>query len=296
MNVNENILDRIERLGKETPKGRDAIVYLGVESFGTFIYGITDKFKEKITGLMATVNYNQTLVNKIRKNESNFYYKELLALEEDVRAIRDNANYDIIKLVKVQIPPGLKIRMNKAVDIILPAITLEVQNTLVILNDIDTLISKMIQDVQYLASTTPIKHDLSAQKVTNALEKYANEILTTKAVADVDTYEKVYGNINHLIYSYNKVTKDDFPIGADHLSKLFSVTNSIGEKVNILIETLENEEDIKMSKVVAQELGATLDDTARLVTASVATIELYNEILDSIGYAIRRVRSAMAAQ
>ena len=66
MNVNENILDRIERLGKETPKGSDAIVYLGVESFGTFIYGITDKFKEKITGLMATVNYNQTLVNKIR--------------------------------------------------------------------------------------------------------------------------------------------------------------------------------------------------------------------------------------
>ena len=51
-----------------------------------------------------------------------------------------------------------------------------------------------------------------------------------------------------------------------------------------------------MSKVVAQELGATLDDTARLVTASVATIELYNQILDSIGYAIRRVRSAMAAQ
>ena len=296
MNVNENILDRIERLGKETPKGSDAIVYLGVESFGTFIYGITDKFKEKITGLMATVNYNQTLVNKIRKNESNFYYKELLALEKDVRAIRDNANYDIIKLVKVQVPPGLKIRMNKAVDIILPAITLEVENTLVILNDIDTLISKMIQDVQYLASTTPIKHDLSAQKVTNALEKYANEILTTKAVADVDTYEKVYGNINHLIYSHNKVTKDDFPMGADHRSKLFSVTNSIGEKVNILIETLENEEDIKMSKVVAQELGATLDDTARLVTASVATIELYNQILDSIGYAIRRVRSAMAAQ
>ena len=77
---------------------------------------------------------------------------------------------------------------------------------------------------------------------------------------------------------------------------MFSVTNSIGEKVNILIETLENEEELKMSKVVAQELGATLDDTARLVTASVATIELYNQILDSIGYAIRRVRSAMAAQ
>lgn len=278
-NISINIIE-----SKEKIKGLVVLANARInsEDLSSFVKGIGNFFNNKLDILkgifkpFGNVGKSEAVKPVEFKDISEFV--KVMSNERKTIDKAANASYGVYEGLRIATVPGLTTNMIDATDKTIQMISIVNSVLDKKLDDLDTLISKVLGDENFRTSTRPIVHDTTTVNTINTLHKTINTFISPKQVQDTCLLKDIYPNMRSIKDCFEKLIST-----ASHgsLEQLESYNNRIGkivEKINALVDETKKRPDLVISKVVLKELSLETEEVAELVTISMNVFFLFNQI------------------
>lgn len=256
-----SLLTQYEKL-YQIPNLKERSLFLATEDTGTFLKSVGSFFTSKIQSIKEFFS-SDAQVYKIKTDPFiDECYKIFKSNEKELNA----TSYTTV--VKMRIPwPELFNKNLYDTSIVINNLSSELNKVFMrSIDDTDTLISKAIQDLDFLKSARPIPNKVERDKVIETCYKGLDTILDKEKRTDTITIQEAIPNITTIrdvVMTLKEISALDMykdAIKADKLAK------SIREKIDTLVNDLNRSRDQSISKIGLSNLASELESSAKLIT------------------------------
>jgi len=256
---------------------------LATEDMGMYLEKIGGFFTRKIDDIKSAFGSNTERLDNVSKKDMTEHVKTILKLQKDFISIKEKVGFTKVLHVETPVMLGQKVSMLEIITNIKPLINDIDKNLLKDIDDVDTVVSKMIADVEHRKSI----------KITNKFKdigKRDSEILSVmdsiidkngtkdrlpmkNVISNISSIETVLSELKELngIFTYNKVIKVK-----ESIKKLYEKTDTLHELLN------ESEDFGTTSKAAINELAYGLENIAKYITESITVFYVLNQTTDNV--------------
>ena len=252
-----------------------------VNDIGVIGVGIKEYVRKEFLNIIDIFNYDRDRLHKLEAKEVIKEIKELVKLEPKVKRVLINVKYDKVAKIKLPVPVGMSCSMVEAMELLNKSVAIIDTELIKTIDNLDTIISKVIADEQYRVSNRPIINNGKTKELSDSLLDTINKIIVPSNMEDRKTYEELYPNINSLKMTYETLIDSSKINNSKTLRKIDKLTKNISDKVKTLYDLSENIKTFKVSKPVITNLTTELEDCANFVANSVSIIHLNNQLAGS---------------
>lgn len=258
------------------------------EGLSIYLEKIGSMFINKVESVREVLGISSKQANTVANN-FNGYVDDLSKNRHDLIWVVNNISYMVVSQARVMAPVGLKVDLLKASTELEDSIKMikEVVNDS--LEELDMTISSILNSRDYRTQSKPLKPDMQAAKCGEKLYSVLNRIVDTKKVEDTRLVKDLIPNISCLTKLYDSLIKSSEYTSVDVLKLINEKVDSIYVKVQTLEE--EMEDDFTISKNVLKKLAEDLENNARMVTVTMNTIYLYNQIVLCVNNMIKKFKN-----
>ena len=243
---------------------------LSNEGIGDVFKKITNIFTSKVSSI---ANYFTTK-NKDLK-EINITARPLTKLTKIVNNISKRIEYSTYKDYEVGSVMGLRTYLLDASTLIEACLVDSNKKLLPSLDALDTLISKVISDKDYILSLrADAMPDISSYLLSDNLDK----IIDPNDRNDQFKLGKLYPNVKSIYDTQNELLKVNHLINKNDLEQISATIDKISSKVDTLKEQVDSGIITKASKNVLLGLANALESNATYITNIVAIYHVLNII------------------
>lgn len=258
------------------------------EGLSIYLEKIGSMFINKVESVREVLGISSKQANAVANN-LNGYVDDLSKNRNDLLWVVNNISYMVVSQARVMAPVGLKVDLLKAAT--------ELEGSIKMINDVvnnsldelDFTVSSVLNDINYRTQSKPIKPDMEAAKCGEKLYSVLNRIVDTKKVEDTKIVKDLIPNISCLTKLYDSLIKSSEYTSVD-------VLKGINEKVDeiyVKVQTLEEEmgDNFTISKNVLKKLAEDLENNAKMVTVTMNTIYLYNQIVLCVNNMVKKFKN-----
>lgn len=276
-----NVIVQHNLLMRKTIGASSILDKFSKEDDNSFISKITGFFIDKVTTLCNVFKSNeQRLASKYDTlKQRNVYTEELLKLRKDVIEISNKYNFTDIKYLNVPTIVGLKGNLLDAVETLEKGFELINTQLFERIEELDIFLSKLIsiEDSRINTRETIPNKDLINLNI--KLDKILKDNFDSKKVLDVVKLEVVLPNLDSLKNVFERTINLESYTTSKAMLELQNSVSSITEKINILISSLEDEEDeYEISKAMLKKVTTDIEEAAKLVTNTTSYLHIYNQL------------------
>ena len=265
-NINKQRIDDIDSLPNLVLRAE----MLSNEGIGDVFKNITNIFTSKVSSI---ANYFTTK-NKDLK-EINITARPLTKLTKVVNNISKRIEYSTYKDYEVGSVMGLRTYLLDASTLIEACLVDSNKKLLPSLDALDTLISKVISDKDYILSLrADAMPDISSYLLSDNLDK----IIDPNDRNDQFKLGKLYPNVKSIYDTQNELLKVNHLINKNDLEQISATIDKISSKVDTLKEQVDSGIITKASKNVLLGLANALESNAAYITNIVAIYHVLNII------------------
>lgn len=250
---------------------------LNQEGLGDFINKIGNFFITKIQSIKALFGFNSKSGNTTELSKGvSVVLKELNKLDKTVKELSetDIGFMNSVKGIKVPYIPGIEVNLYQLVTGITPIVSYINNNTMKILEDVDTFIAKLSDDSDFRLSMISDKDLIKRLTIdSKVVNDYIISIMNGKLIEDFRTLEDVIPNMNSISSIHTGLKSMVGVRDLDNLKKLSNVSEEIANRVDGLYNRIK-EGELNISKVKLNDMVVILKSSAQLVTDSIAAIRL----------------------
>ncbi len=253
------------------------------EDLSSFVKGVGVFFTSKINKVAMTMGFfgSNKKNGPTEFNDINTFVKVMSDSRKNIDRAA-NANYRTYESLRIPTVPGLTTNMPDAVDKTIKMIA-KINSVLEPkLDDLDTLVSKVLSDEAFRTSTRPIIHDKTISKVIDELQKEINTFISPKQMQDTVLLKDIYPNMRSIKDCFEKLINTTSHGALEQLQFYKKKIDKIVEKINFLVDELKRHPDMVISKAVLKELSLETEEVAELVTIGMNVFFLFNQLTQVI--------------
>lgn len=277
--MNNIILDREKKykfLDSVNKKPND--ISLATEDFATFIRKVGDFFKSKLNSIKEifniTANEKQS-VNAIAASVTNLNseMKDTFKLSDNVSK-KGGTFFSSVESIIVPTIPGINIDFLTLTKELSSKTDIIINDIKPLLSEIDTYLSKLVNDDDFRTSLTPGTLEKKTQTISDLLNTALTKIIDTKKVDDKTELKNLIPNLSSIKDISNNLQNSVITKDIKLLSTIYDLNSSIANKMDNLITLLQKNPKLYISKVRLDELLSVLKYSSQLVTDVSAYIRL----------------------
>lgn len=247
---------------------------LSQEGFGSFIEKVGSFFVTKVGQVREALGLSASQSNKL-VDEYNAYLKDLDKNKQNLIWVVNNVEYMTAKQLRVMAPAGIKVDLVKLSSLLEEALEDIQDKVFKSLDELDITISSVLSDESYRLQSKPLKPNKDAITYSDKLYDMLNKCIDTKKLEDTRLIKDLLPNISSMTKVYDTLVKS-----ANKTSSKFLINiNDLIDSIYVKTQTLEKEmnEEFEISKTVLNKLATDLEYNAKLVTATMSVVYLYNQ-------------------
>jgi hypothetical protein len=240
------------------------------------------------------INRLEGISNVFSKNKNrgdinyNTFLLETIKLSSDVAKAVKKGNYQKVEHLTVPVTLGLRTDLLTTTAQLKIAMELSLNDLFKHLDDLDTMVAKVMTDVNYRTSTKPIINT-SKKDVNKTLENILSTIIDPYGKEDIKKINTLIPNISSIQTVHNNLLELAKGGSIKDMQKINDTTVIIGERIKELEDYLTVNNDVKISSVVINELASQLEETAKLITLSMSVIFILNQTLVTFKNILKRI-------
>ena len=254
---------------------------LATEDMGVYINKIGDFFTNKIPKITSLLGISSERLGKIDKKDISEQVKSLLKAQKDYQGIKDTVDYATVRNVETPVMLGQQITMIDIVTKLKPLIDDIKTHLLKDIDSIDTVVSKMIGDIQHRKSAK-IKNkfndiDQRDQVIITAI----NEIINPSGTKDRLPIKDVTSNISSLGDLLTGLQELNLQYTYKEILLVKAAIKKLYDKTETLYEILTDTDLDVVSKGSLNELSYGLEYMAQYITSSITVFYILNQTTDN---------------
>jgi len=278
MNLNkelQEVLSTVPNLGYRS----DA---LATEDMGMYINKVGDFFTNKIVEIKSLFGSSAERLDKIDKKDISEHIKSILKLQKDFTTIKEKVEYATVRNVETPVMLGQQVGMLDIVTKLKPLVAEINKSLLKDIDNVDTVVSKMIADVEHRKSVRINNKFNDIDKREDAITRAVNEIIGANGTKDRLPIKEVIPNISSIEGLLNDLKELNGAFDYKHIVLVKAAVKKLYEKAETLHETLTDEELGMVSKGSLNELAYGLESLAKYITNSVTVFYILNQTTDNV--------------
>ena len=279
MNINKQRQIDIESIPNLTLR----VEMLSNEGIGDVFKKITNIFTSKTSEI---ANYF-TKKNKSLK-EINLSARPLAKLSKDVNAITKKISFSTYKDYEVGSIMGLRTNLLDATNNIEIALNNANNNLLESLDTLDTTISKIISDKDYIKSLRAAPYP---KLDNNLISEIMDNIIDANSRNDQFKLGMLYPNVKSIYDTHSKLLAISRLVNQKDLEVVSETIEKIAYKVNTLKEQIDKGIITKASKNVILGLADSLEINAKYITNVIAVYHILNIVNETHIKAVRILKA-----
>ena len=283
----ENNLKIYNKLGTLTLLSEN--IAMSTEGFGSFLEKVGSMFLNKLAVVKDALGLSTKQANVVSA-DFNSYITDLTNNRADLLWVVNNISYIAVKDARVMAPVGLKVDLIKAVDELEDGIKLINDKMVKQLDELDTLVSSVLNDTNYRTQSKPIKVNDDVIKITDRLYGVLNKITDTKKIEDTQLVKDLIPNVSCLTKLYDEVLKYSEYTSVKVLQNINEMIDNIYIKTQALESEMSKDEYV-ISKTVLKKLATDLESAAKMVTVVMSVFYIYNQIILCINNMVRKFKN-----
>lgn len=264
-------------------------IAMSTEGFGSFLGKVGSMFLNKLNMVKEALGLSTKQANVVSA-DFNSYITDLTKNRADLLWVVNNVSYIAIKDARVMAPVGLKVDLIKAVDELEDGIKLINDKMVDALDELDTVVSSVLNDVNYRTQSKPLKVNDDVIKITDRLYGVLNKITDTKKIEDTQLVKDLIPNISCLTKLYDEVLKYSEYTSVKVLQNINEMIDNIYIKTQALESEMSKDEYV-ISKTVLKKLAIDLESAAKMVTVVMSVFYIYNQIILCINNMVRKFKN-----
>lgn len=261
-------------------------IAMSTEGFGAFLGKVGSMFLNKLNMVKEALGISTKQANAVSA-DFNSYITDLTKNRADLLWVVNNVSYIAVKDARVMAPVGLKVDLIKAVDELEDGIKLINDKMVDALDELDTVVSSVLNDVNYRTQSKPLKVNDDVIKVTDRLYGVLNKITDTKNIEDTQLVKDLIPNMSCLTKLYDEVIKYSEMTSVKVLQNINEMIDNIYVKTQALEGEMSKDEYV-ISKTVLKKLATDLESAAKMVTVTMSVFYIYNQIILCINNMVRK--------
>lgn len=160
-------------------------------------------------------------------------------------------------------------------------------------DNIDTIISKILADLDYRRKLTPIKEDATVNKLSDDIQKVIDKLIDPTGTYDRRSIDKLIPNVKSLETIQSNLITINKHVTYKLVESIKEKINNIATKVNRIYDILSNEEnDAGISRSTLNELAWNLDNAANFATKVTTIFYLTNQFNSMLINTVKEVKKA----
>ena len=285
ISLKENF-DMYNKLGKLTLLSNN--LETANEGLSVFLEKVGSMFLDKMESVREVLGISSKQANTVA-NEFNGYITDLSKNREDLLWVVNNISYMVVSQARVMAPVGLKVDLLKVADELEDSIKMINSTVEKSLDELDTTVSSILNSEDYRTQSKPLKPDSNAIKCSEKLYAVLNRVVDTKKVEDTKLVKELIPNVSSLTKLYDRLIKSSEYTSVNKLK----VINEKVDDIYVKVQALENEMsgEFMVSKNVLKKLAADLEFNAKMVTATMSTIYLYNQVVLCLNNMVKKFKN-----
>lgn len=285
ISLKENF-DMYNKLGKLTLLSNN--LETANEGLSVFLEKVGSMFLDKMESVREVLGISSKQANTVA-NEFNGYITDLSKNREDLLWVVNNISYMVVSQARVMAPVGLKVDLLKVADELEDSIKMINSTVEKSLDELDTTVSSILNSEDYRTQSKPLKPDNNAIKCSEKLYAVLNRVVDTKKVEDTKLVKELIPNVSSLTKLYDSLIKSSEYTSVNKLK----VINEKVDDIYVKVQALENEMsgEFMVSKNVLKKLAADLEFNAKMVTATMSTIYLYNQVVLCLNNMVKKFKN-----
>lgn len=256
-----SLLIQYEKL-YQIPNLKERSLFLATEDTGTFLQSVGSFFTSKIQAIKEFF----TPESQAYKIKTDPFIGECYKIYKSNEKELNGINY--MTVAKLRTPwPELFCKNLYDTSLVINNLTAELNKVFMkAIDDTDTLISKAVQDLDFLKSSRPIPNKVERDKVIEVCYKGLDTILDKERRQDTVTVQEAIPNITTIrdvvmiLQEIQNLSMYKDAIKADKIAK------SIREKIDTLVNDLNRSKSQTISKIGLSNLASELESSAKLIT------------------------------
>ena len=204
----------------------------------------------------------------------------LFKLNPDVIKIINNVEYGNVKDLKIPGIIGLKVDLLNLTSSIKPVIESININLISMLDQTDTVVSRMISDPDYRKSFSPKNTYTNYLKSLDISDDFIKSVIDSNVRTDITTIGAMLPNISSLSTVFDNLQYNNKSFNNKLFKEMRDKTVKLADKTNVLYKLFTSQDIDSLTRESLLELAAVLEYTAQYVTISTSVFYLLNQTND----------------
>lgn len=283
-------------IAKEYVNSLEEIQYLSTradilsnESISDIVSKISKYFANSFNGIINSFITSNNKLNSVSKRDLSVQAKDILDLTNDIKYIVKNVKMKDVASKEIGAILGLNMNLYDLSNELKIRSTNINSKLLVALDELDTIVSKLLVDNDYRIQRKPINVSVDIVTDHNYNDELIAKAINPSSVDDLIRVDKLLPNISSLPIIQDNLIKSNNEFTYKFIKNISSIISTLVKKMNMLYDRMDSE-DIVVSKTMLKTLAYTVDDTAKYVTSSTHIFYLLQQTNTTLLNTVRGIK------
>lgn len=290
--MTENVLKEYALAIESLPNLKERVDMLesSNESMGAVFNSVSGFITSKFTAISKIFTNNSSRLESIDKKDLSEQAKDLIKTKADISKIISNKKMVTLRNVEVPVPLGMNVDMLVASSYLKSASARISKSIFVYMDEVDTLVSKMLADPEYRKKLKPGKlfSEISADSSKNLYD--ISSVIDKEGIKDRMTLDNLLPNLNSLNPILTNLDNANKILTYGMIKKIKTSLDTLSAKIDELYVYYSENEELNITKAAISELAYGIENLADYTTSSITVFYLVNQLNSSFVNMIKLIK------
>ena len=290
--MTENVLKEYALAIESLPNLKERVDMLesSNESMGAVFNSVSGFITSQFTAISSIFNSNSSRLENVNKKDLSEQAKDLMKTKKDISKIMSTVKMVDIHTIETPVPLGMQTDMLTASAILKASSERIAKSIFTYIDEVDTLVSKMLADGEYRKKLKPGKTFDSIQNDSYENLNDIRTVINENGVNDRMKIDDILPNLNSLDSIMNNLDKANKVLTYSKIKELKESLDKLSSKINDLYEYYVDNEDLEITKSSIKELAHGIENLADYTTSSITVFYLVNQLNSSFINMIKLIK------